>query len=745
MMWFRGHRLTLSLSMLLALGVTLLLPAFIYFAVRPAVVEHYLASERQHSETLARYLIAIPPLKHLNLPVQSDWIAVHGADLRKLANQLGLQQVQLTDADGRSLFSSDPFHRPASNRVAHLPIGGRFNRAYLDIYAPISARIGSLNLWFGLASAIGGLVCAGLSFYALGVTRRQREVDMALDGGQPLHLALLKAAPFPVFVTDDNGRVRVCNDGFQSFVGRSRAQIIGRSIVDVAPQELAEAFMKVDSALLDSGGVQSCGATLKAATGEVKQVVFHKVAYRGAVGGAGMIGVLSDQTERKQADDEIRRLAYYDSLTGLPNRSLFIDRLQEALDDAEAGVDQLALMMVDIDNFKQINDQLGHKAGDRLLADVTAVIVELTQDEDTIGRLGGDEFGLILGGKNSVQRAGRLADNLVNRLERKFSFNDQHVYVTVSVGISMFPLDSLEGTTLLRHAELALFEAKRKGRNRYRFYTSRIHREVRGRRTLETGLRQAMENNEFQLAYQPQVTPENGQIVGVEALVRWFDPQRGLVPPSEFIPVAEETGLIGSLGAWILREACQQAASWQQLGYAPITLSVNISRDQFDDANFVDHLDRVLEETGLPPHLLELELTESLFMENATKNITNLIDFKTRGMPLIIDDFGTGYSSLSYLKNLPVDGIKIDRSFVEDIGQKLSNTTIVDAILALAQSLNLGVTVEGVETQAQLDYFRQVEGVRIQGYYYHPALPPQQLLPRLTKASSASAPLRRIK
>ena len=423
--------------------------------------------------------------------------------------------------------------------------------------------------------------------------------------------------------------------------------------------------------------------------------------------------------ERKRYQEQLEHQANYDVLTGLPNRNLLQDRLKRAV-FAQRDARPIAVVFIDLDHFKFINDSLGHTQGDKLLAIIAERLASIVREGDTVARLGGDEFVLVLNDQNKEDVIFRAMQRVLNKVSEPMTIDGQELYITCSAGVSLYPADAPDVETLLKNADVAMYRAKEHGRNNFQFYTPEMNDLANERLALEHSLRRALERNELLLHYQPKVNLETGRIVGAEALLRWQHPEWGLIAPERFIPIAEETGLIVQIGAWVIRTACNQARLWQDAGLPPVIMSVNLSARQFRQESFVKVVTQILHETGLKPEQLEMELTESMLMHNANAAISILAGLKSIGVRLSLDDFGTGYSSLSYLSRLPIDTLKIDRSFVQHIGDQdeCDNGILAQAIISLGHSLNLTVIAEGVETGEQLKFLKAHRCDEVQGFYF---------------------------
>jgi diguanylate cyclase (GGDEF)-like protein/PAS domain S-box-containing protein len=423
-------------------------------------------------------------------------------------------------------------------------------------------------------------------------------------------------------------------------------------------------------------------------------------------------------TERKVAEERIQSLAYNDALTGLPNRTLLRDRLTRALAGARRQKVKVALLFLDLDRFKDVNDSLGHSVGDLLLQEVAKRLKRFAREQDTVARLGGDEFLIMLTHVKDVSDAAVAAERLMDAMTAEFVIQGHSLHVSCSVGISIFPEHGADAETLIKNADAAMYSAKESGRKNFRFFTDDMNAQVVERLTLESSLRRALPQEELFLVYQPQMNIATGRIIGLEALLRWQHPDLGLVPPDKFIRIAENSGLILPIGEWVLRTACSQARKWQDEGLPAVTVAVNVSAVQFRQEGFCELIRRVLNETGLGPQYLELELTEGLLLANADVTLSVLKELKAMGLTLAIDDFGTGYSSFSYLRQFQVSKLKIDRLFIRDLAANPNDAAITSAIISMAKSLNLNVIAEGVEDEAQMSFLRTHQCDEIQGYYF---------------------------
>jgi len=440
------------------------------------------------------------------------------------------------------------------------------------------------------------------------------------------------------------------------------------------------------------------------------------------------IGNFNDISERKASEERFLRLAYHDALTNLPNRLNLHERLEQTINMCKRCNSKFALMLIDLDRFKVINDTLGHHIGDLLLVEVARRLITSVRESDIVARLGGDEFVVVLTAIESPADAADVAGKIVQAVSAPYLISGNDLRSSPSIGICLYPDDAAEIGMLLKSGDVAMYHAKANGRGNYQFFTEEMNRAVMQRQSMESDLRTALERQQFVLHYQPQLDLNSGFLTGVEALIRWQHPTRGLVPPAEFIPIAEEMGLIVQLGSWVLREACTQLKQWQKTGLEGIRMSVNLSAIQFLDKDLVEHIQTILVETDLDANCLDLEVTESMSMSSPADTIAVMQVLAECGMTLSIDDFGTGYSSLAYLKLFPIHTLKIDRSFVKDIEIDTNDADICDVTVLLAHKMGLSVVAEGVETEAQLKFLLSIGCNRVQGYLISKPMPADQIM-----------------
>lgn len=562
------------------------------------------------------------------------------------------------------------------------------------------------------------------------ISERKRAED-ALTQERLMLRTVVDAIPDRIYVKDIEGRFILQNAANLKVRGIDQLEdIIGKTVFDIFPRQQAEHMHKEDQDIISSGEplIDREGRTHFGAAGdtdgEVRWHLTSKIPLRDAAGKIyGLVGVNRDITERKQANEHLAHLAHYDSVTGLPNRVMLHDRLGQAIAQARRNSWFVGVLFLDLDRFKLVNDTLGHAAGDLLLKQVSTRLTQALRPSDTVGRLSGDEFAVILSELAVPQNAGLVAQKLIDMLKMPFDLDGNEVFVTASIGITLYPTDSDNIETLIRDADAAMYGAKSAGRNNYQYYTAEMNRRATEKLRLETRLRHAIEREEFVLHYQPKVDIATGKITGLEALLRWQSPDDGLVGPNLFIPLLEETGLIVQVGDWITRKACAQIHAWREAGVTPVPVAVNLSARQLRQTGFGATLGRALAEFNIPAELIEIEITESSLMENPEQAIVVLTEIAGIGVRLSADDFGTGYSSLSYLKRLPLDALKIDRSFVRDITTDPDDAAITRTVITLAHGLDLKVIAEGVETEEQLAFLGQNQCDEAQGYLFSRPLP----------------------
>ncbi|PKO88179.1 MAG: sensor domain-containing diguanylate cyclase [Betaproteobacteria bacterium HGW-Betaproteobacteria-12] len=530
-----------------------------------------------------------------------------------------------------------------------------------------------------------------------------------------------------IIVTDAANRIVATNAAFTQLTGYHQADVMGRN-----PRLLSagntppEVFREMWDCLYRDGAWQG-ELWDRRKNGEAYPKWLSISLVRDEHGNIrNHIGSFIDISELKATQERIRHLAHHDTLTNLANRFSLHEKLEQALAFCRRNHMQLALMLIDLDRFKTINDTLGHQAGDELLVEVARRLVGAVRDSDIVARLGGDEFVVALPGIGSPDDAAHLADKIAREISRPYLIAGQELRTTPSIGICLFPEDGGDISDLLKNADVAMYHAKAKGRGNYQFFTEDMNIATTRRMNLESDLRLALERNEFVLHYQPQLDLRSGTIVGVEALIRWQHPSRGLVPPGDFIPIAEDSGMIGAIGDWVLQEACRQLKRWQQKGIAHLRMSINLSTSQFLDKTLPARIHELLAEHRLNPGLLDLEVTESMSMASPDESISVMKTLSNSGLTLSIDDFGTGYSSLAYLKLLPINTLKIDRSFVKDIESDPNDADICDVTVLLAHKLGLEVVAEGVESDAQLKFLLSIGCEKVQGYLISKPLPADQ-------------------
>lgn len=543
-----------------------------------------------------------------------------------------------------------------------------------------------------------------------------------------LHLAakIIESTNEAIIILDTNGIIVSVNQAFCRITGYRKREIIGKtpSVFEWGKDEILGEIINA----LNSTGQWQGEVWDKRKSGEIYPKLLSLSAIRNngeAV--SHYVGIFSDITKLKKAEKHLYRLAHFDTLTKLPNRLLFKDRLQRALIQADRRKTMVALMLLDLDRFKNINDTLGHGAGDQLLVSVAERLSRCVRKSDTVARLGGDEFTVVLPDIQNTMAATGVARKILKAMSKPFELAGRGVFITTSVGITIYPADGVQADRLLQNADMALYHAKEQGKNNFQFFSEEMNTQALKRSLLEDSLRTALERDEFEVYYQPRLDLRTGEILDLEALLRWNHPQQGLITPGNFIGVAEETGLIIPIGDWVLKTACEQNKRWHEMGFNTLGVAVNVSARQFNRQDFIQAIFDILDETRMDPSWLELELTESVAMKDAASTAKLFNDLKMKGVRISIDDFGTGYSSLSYLKSFPIDKLKIDQSFVKDLATESDDESIVKAVIAVAHSLKLKVVAEGVETKEQLKFLRLHHCDEWQGYYFSRPVPTDEV------------------
>ena len=583
--------------------------------------------------------------------------------------------------------------------------------------ARFETEVAGLRMWFSVSAYAAGNGCFIATFD--NITER-KQAEEALRQAEEKYRAIFEDAVVAIFQSTPDGRYTIANPAMARMLGYDSPQELVASIIDISHQVYVdpESLEDLKRQLREHGTVKNFQCQIYRKDGSKMWISANARAVFKAGVLVGYDGMNEDITDRKVAEERVQYLAYYDALTDVPNRTLLQDRLSKALASARRQKDKVALLFLDLDRFKNINDSLGHALGDFLLQKVGERLKRWAREQDTVARLGGDEFLIVLTRIRDVADAAVAAERLMAAMTNEFIVQGNPLSISCSLGISIFPDHGESGEILIKNADAAMYSAKEKGRNNFRFFTEKMNAEVGERLTLENSLRLALERNELFLVYQPQMDMGTGKIIGLEALLRWQHPELGLVPPDRFIRIAENSGLIMPIGEWVLRTACSQTRKWQDEGHAAVSVAVNVSAVQFRQEDFCNLIRRVLQETGLAPQYLELELTESLLLANADVTFSVLQELKAMGLTLAIDDFGTGYSSFSYLRQFRVSKLKIDRSFVRDVAVNPDDAAITSGIIGMAKSLNLKVIAEGVENEAQMSFLRAHQCDEIQGYYF---------------------------
>ena len=555
-----------------------------------------------------------------------------------------------------------------------------------------------------------------------------KEMLGRIKSSEELFRLALNGIPDIFLIYDRDLRLQFVNQRGSEFFSRSSADIIGLRDEDLLPPAVTEAYHPSLLLARESKATQSVeiSVSLRGRQFSITATYVPMLDDAGEI--RQILGLLHDFTKRRQTEERLAFMAQYDSLTGLPNRYLLLDRLEASMQRAKRNNTLLGVMILDIDRFKQINDSRGHATGDILLQQVAERLACTLRATDTIARLGGDEFTVLVENATSVEEVTTIAEKIKSAFAIPFDTESGEVFTTTSVGITIYPIDDHSRDELLKNADVAMYHAKQE-RNAWQLYRPDMNVNSAGRLGMEVELRHALERNEFELHFQPQINVKTGEIVGMEALIRWNSRTLGRISPADFIPLAEDTGLIVPIGEWILRAACEQCKAWERAGLSPFTVSVNIAAPQFRRSNLLQLVSTVLTECNLDACWLGLEITESSIMKHAEQTIKTLLDLRAIGVAIAIDDFGTGYSSLSYLKRFPVNKIKVDQSFVRDISSDPNDAAIVSAVVAMSKQLGIKTIAEGVETVAQLEFLSRLECDEYQGYLFSKPIPAAEVAP----------------
>ena len=570
--------------------------------------------------------------------------------------------------------------------------------------------------------------------------RQNGFMQKQLAESERLHRYIVNTSPDIIYILDQDGHFTFINERIESLLGFSKEEIVGKHYSFlVHHDDMEQAKYVFNERRIGTRSAKNIELRLKCKDDgnsrhfnnrtlpiELSAMGMYTGNHESKSSYTGTYGVARDVTERKIAEDTINFQAYHDLLTKLPNRALLNDRLSLAINQAKREEEKLAVMFLDLDRFKNINDSLGHMIGDELLQQVSMRLKECIRAADTLARFGGDEFTLMLPKlHNGQEDARKLAEKITRTLKQPFNIDGHELYVSASIGIALYPQDGTDIDSLIKHADVAMYHVKGQGKNGYQFYSNEMNVPYIERLSMDTGIHKALDNNEFNLVYQPQVNLRTGEIVGVEALLRWDHPEHGPISPSEFIPFAEESGLIIDIGAWVLKTACAELSKWRSAGLPEIRMSINISARQLMEENIVEDIKNIMKDYNVPGHCLELEITEHAIMNDMDSMIRKLKELSDHDITIAIDDFGTGYSSLSYLHKLPIQTLKIDRTFLKESGNNKGDNTIINTLVAMAKGLGLNVIAEGVESQAQLEYLREIECCEAQGFLFGKPLPPE--------------------
>lgn len=586
-----------------------------------------------------------------------------------------------------------------------------------------------LLFFIGTGILIGGVLFLFFFLLTRKIEQKLEDSRISLVKSESRFRSIVENSSDLIWEVDINALYTYLSPNIKELLGYEADERIGKSPFDFMPEDEAKSLAKIFAEILnerrpftalENTNQHRDGHIVIMETSGVPIFDENDIL-------TGYRGIDRDITERKRSEEKIKHMAYYDELTDLPNRTLFKDRLIQECHLADRNKDYIAILFMDIDHFKGINDTLGHLVGDMLIQKVSARLKEVLRASDTVARFGGDEFAIIIPHLKDVKGVNHVLKSIVQSFSSPFTILEHELFVNFTIGYSYYPIDGDNIDILLRNADTAMYHAKENGRNCYQRYESEMTKQVSRNLLIQNSLRQAIKNEELVLHYQPQVDLKTGIITGVEALIRWQHPENGLVYPGMFIRIAEDSGLIVPMGEWIIRTACEQAKAWQEEGYAPIIMAINLSPRQFKEAGFANNVIRIIHETGIDAKYIELELTESILVDNSTSVSKALDEFKNASISLSLDDFGTGYSSLSYLKLFPIDKLKIDQSFIRDMLLNKSDASLVRAIISMAKALGLKTIAEGVETKEQLKFLHEENCGEIQGYFISKPVPAEMI------------------
>jgi diguanylate cyclase (GGDEF)-like protein/PAS domain S-box-containing protein len=550
------------------------------------------------------------------------------------------------------------------------------------------------------------------------LTRQHREHKQATELSSRLGRLLDKLSNEIYIFDAENFQFTHVNQGGRDNLGYTLEELRGMPVLDLKPEITRDEFLSYIEPLRNGEQDQVYFETIYRRKDGSSYPVEVRIQFSPGEDPPVYVAIILDVTEQKKTEDRLHYLAYYDSLTGLPNRHLFFNRLEQAMKEADRDERLVAVLFVDLDQFKNINDSLGHDVGDIMLKEASDRLSKCLRASDTLARWGGDEFNLVLRDLKNIHDVTVVAEKIVKNISKPYYINMKRLFITASIGITLYPFNESNVEDLVKKADAAMYYAKEAGGNNYQFFDHQMTAQLEERLELESEMRHALERDEFILLYQPQVGVDSGIVAGMEALIRWQHPKKGLITPDRFISIAEDTDLIIPIGEWVLREACKQNKILQDSGFRPIQVSVNVSARQLRESNLVQKIDQILKETGHDPALLNLEITESMLMRDVDGVIQMLNDLSALGVTISVDDFGTGYSSLAYLKRFPISTLKIDYSFIRDIPVNKDDVSITIAIINMANGLGIRTVAEGVETEAQLDFLKLHNCDLVQGYYF---------------------------